>query len=55
MGWASLMLESQAGGLGGGRRGRARAGGKEGAAFLGGGDQTPFIKQVLGTLLRAEC
>lgn len=36
------MLESQAGGLGGGRRGRARAAGKEGAAFLGGGDQTPF-------------
>ena len=30
------------GGGGGGGGGRARAGRKEGAAFLGGGDQTPF-------------
>lgn len=42
MGWTSLILESQAQALGsGGGKGRARAGGKEGVAFLG-GDQTPL-------------
>lgn len=55
VGWASVILEWQAGGLGGRRRGRARVG-KKGAAFRVGEEEIKYLlKQVLGTLLRASC